>query len=127
MLCVEDTLPFSRFDSLARHCLQLFLRYDTNRNRVLKKNEIEAMLKSLGIRPREAIIDKVCVTSNGCKNDKFISFELAFGVDYWQIPFDDFMKTLSKAANEKTLYEFLVDLIPKNEDQEVNLVWILLR
>jgi len=99
----DDLLPFPRFDSLARNCVQLFLRYDTNRNRVLEKNEIEAMLKSLGIRPREVIIDKVC---------------LAFGMDSWQIPFDAFMKTLPKAANEKTLYEFLVKLIPKNEDQE---------
>jgi len=99
----DDLLPFPRFDSLARNCVQLFLRYDTNRNRVLEKNEIEAMLKSLGIRPREVIIDKVC---------------LAFGMDSWQIPFDAFMKILPKAANEKTLYELLVDLIPKNEDQE---------
>eukprot|EP00493_Phyllostaurus_siculus_P025679 UN26024 len=57
----DDIMPFPRFESLARNCVQLFLRYDLNRNRVLEKNEIEEMLRKLGIRPREVIIDKVCL------------------------------------------------------------------
>jgi len=86
---------------MAVNCVQLFLRFDKNRNRVLEKEEIEGMLRSLGIRPRPAVVDKVC---------------LFFGMDSWQITYNAFAKTLPKNANEKILYDMLAQVLPEKDE-----------